>query len=462
MSQIETRKNKIIYTALPLGFIGVLVPVVLFLFLQKAFNFERNKFELAANQTVARIFFEEAKNTRVGLQAFRDDFNWQSLDLGKEKLSVKELSSLKKSLERGMFGFSRIDSLVMEELKNQNIFTKYSYAFSVTKLKVNTDKGHKTIVGENVPCQALEIYRNGKLEGRAIRHTFYYIGEKDYIEICLQSNFPAKQWVLLSNMRAEIAISLIVFLVVIVLLFLTVKNLYRQKRISEMKSDFINNITHEFNTPLSTITLVSSLLKKQLGDAELVSSNASIIERQAARLKQMVNNAMDLSLFSNGERGIKLEKKSVHRLIDACVDEYLLKLNALTVSKHFTESDDHILIDEFYLTTVMNNLIDNAIKYSDKPRVEVMVETLRKGGEFVIRFRDNGPGVSREDRQKLFGKFYRGSIGKGNTKGLGLGLHLVKCAVNAHKGSIELDKCYEAGLGFVIKFPILKSSDEEA
>jgi len=449
------RKNRIIYSVFAITSLGILVSTVLVLFILAAYQLEKNKFDLTANQTVMSIFFEKARTVKYGLESHKNLFITQTSNGLQLKLSDSSFSLLKSKLSEEMFEFERIDSIVISELKSDGLFTAYNYNFSITKLKIEVNETLTPIIGKEAEKKTLILFERGTIDKeQCVSHSFFFHSDKDFIEITLNSYFPAKHKAILTAMSDQLIISCIVLLIVVLLIILTIKNIYKQKRVAEMMSDFIDNITHEFNTPLSTINLIADVLKQNNKESTLVQSNTLMIKKQVTRLRQMVNNAMDLSLLSKQEKSIQLEPKQIHHLIDSCTGEYALKHPGLSITKMYTDQNDTVPLDEFHMTTVINNLIDNSLKYSSKSVVNIKIGTTIAENQFIIYFWDDGPGIENHDSDKIFDKFYRGGARIGISKGLGLGLHLVKWAISAHHGSIQLDTKNHEGARFIIKLPI--------
>lgn len=448
------RNNKPGYSTTGILIVGALVPIILTLFLSAAFNLELQKFNMTANQTVMSVFFEKSIAAKNGLNLSSNVLIQKNTNNAQSLINEDAISRLKNKLSQELFEFTTIDSTVLSQLQKQGIFTEYNYRFSITKLKLELGDSLVNVIGEDGLIKQLELFNRGMADGaNSVTHSFFFYTGNDYIEITLTSFFPAKFHAALSAMSDKIIISILVLALTLLLVTLSIRNIIRQKQMADMKSDFIDNITHEFNTPLSTINLVTDILKQQSKN-QAIESNATIIKRQVKRLQQMVSNAMDLSMIGNKEQHLNRTPKSVHEIIENTIQEYRLKNKEIHFTTYYTEKDDTLLIDDYYLATAISNLIDNAIKYGKPDDIQITIKTEVISNTFYIWFSNDGPGIPAQEADRIFTKFYRGSGNQSNKKGLGIGLHLVKQAISAHNGTIKLDPQFKEGVRFIIQLPI--------
>jgi signal transduction histidine kinase len=250
-----------------------------------------------------------------------------------------------------------------------------------------------------------------------------------------------------------IASILIVFLV----FGLTLRNLMEERRLSGLKSDFINNMTHELKTPLSTITVAGRTLEKDQinADPEKVLETAKLIGKQSVHLNQLINTILEVSFLERNEFELDRHKVIANELIQQIVSSFMTSCDGGAVIKEeYKASGIMASIDIVYFTTMINNLLCNAIKYCDKDPV-VRVSTSVNDGNLFISIADNGIGISREHIDHIFEKFYRvphGNIHK--IKGLGLGLYYVKRIAIAHGGDVSVSSKPGRGTTFRIRIPV--------
>jgi two-component system phosphate regulon sensor histidine kinase PhoR len=230
----------------------------------------------------------------------------------------------------------------------------------------------------------------------------------------------------------------------------------RQRRLSEVRTDFINNMTHELKTPISTIALSTEvLLSGEIQkEPERLKQYAEIIKNENDRLRMQVEKVLQIATLDKGEVELKSESVNMHLLIEKA----LVTLKILAQEKggelhaDFAAKDFLIKGDKVHLTNVVYNIIDNAIKYSTKPIVRI--STSSKGRYFNLQISDNGKGLSKEDCTRIFEKFYRVSQGNvHDVKGFGLGLYYVKRIVESHKGKVEVESELGKGSTFTLKLP---------
>jgi two-component system phosphate regulon sensor histidine kinase PhoR len=242
--------------------------------------------------------------------------------------------------------------------------------------------------------------------------------------------------------------------------FLTIRTLLRQKKLSEIKSDFINNMTHEFKTPLATISLAVDALKneKVVGDKVKTNYFTGIIKEENRRMNKQVETILQAALLDKQEVQLNLKKLSAHELIKSALNNIVLPIEEKSGSLIYNldAPKDMIMADEVHFTNFVNNLLDNAVKYS-KENPEVKLSTFNVGNNLKIKIEDNGIGMNKETLNRIFEKFYRAHTGNvHNVKGFGLGLSYVKSMVEAHGGTIKAESTIGKGSSFIITVPLAK------
>jgi len=276
----------------------------------------------------------------------------------------------------------------------------------------------------------------------------------------LQVIFPTKQNYILNSMNlilpsvALIALILCIFIVAIIIIF-------RQKQLNNMKNDFVNNMTHEFKTPISTISLASQMLQDpSVGKTpEALKNISKVIRDETKRLSLQVEKVMQMAIFERDKSTLKLNEIQINSLITDIIGNFSLKVTSKVgkISSNLKAKNDIALIDEVHFTNVIFNLMGNALKYSDKPLL-LTIETWNEKDYLLISIEDNGIGIHKEDLKRIFEKFYRVSTGNlHNVKGFGLGLAYVKKIVTEHKGSIKVESEINIGTKFTITIPTLKN-----
>jgi two-component system, OmpR family, phosphate regulon sensor histidine kinase PhoR len=253
--------------------------------------------------------------------------------------------------------------------------------------------------------------------------------------------------------------AIIFTLIITTAFFITIRTLLKQKKLSEIKSDFINNMTHEFKTPLATISLAVDALKndKVKGNEEKTNYFTNIIKEENKRMNKQVETILQAALLDKQEVQLNLKKLPAHDLITGALNNITLQVEEKQgkLEVNFNAEKDMILADDVHFTNLINNLLDNAVKYS-KENLAIKLTTENSGNQLKIKIEDNGIGMNKETVNRIFEKFYRAHTGNvHNVKGFGLGLSYVKTMVEAHHGTIKADSILGKGSIFVIMVPLV-------
>lgn len=269
--------------------------------------------------------------------------------------------------------------------------------------------------------------------------------------------FPQLEANLISQMGIW-GFSSAVMLIVIFFFVYTLFVILKQRRLSEIQKDFINNMTHEFKTPISTIAISTEVLKdpKIIHAPERLLNYTTIIQNENNRLKQQVERVLQMARLDNKEIALKKENLDLHEVIQEAVKNISLSLNSKQgqIELHLDASTSAIYADKLHLTNVFFNLLDNAVKYCTQDP-HIIISTSNKGNQLEINVTDNGIGIRAEDQKKVFHKFYRVPTGNvHDVKGFGIGLNYVKLVVESHKGKIQLSSEPGKGSTFTIVFPL--------
>lgn len=248
-------------------------------------------------------------------------------------------------------------------------------------------------------------------------------------------------------------------LVIIAAFYVTIRTLLNQKRLSQIKSDFINNMTHEFKTPLATISLAVDALgnEKVQNNKEKTAYFTKIIKEENNRMNKHVETILQAAFMEKQELKMNLSELHVHNIIVQVMDNYKLQLQdkGADFQLLLNAKNDLINGDEAHFTNLISNLVDNAIKYS-KENLLIKISTHSTRNYLVIRIEDNGIGMNKESTKRIFEKFFRAHTGNlHNVKGFGLGMSYVKTVIDAHKGRIKVESTLGKGTAFTIEVPVL-------
>lgn len=272
---------------------------------------------------------------------------------------------------------------------------------------------------------------------------------------------PHQRTIVLKELTWFILGAVLFTIIITTAFFITIRTLIKQKKLSEIKSDFINNMTHEFKTPLATISLAVDALKneKVAADKEKMNYFTGIIKEENKRMNKQVETILQAALLDKQEVQLNLKKLSAHELIGVALNNISLPLQDKggQIELHLDAPKDMIMADEVHFTNIINNLLDNAVKYS-RENLHIKLSTSNQGNMLRIKIEDNGIGMSKETLNRIFEKFYRAHTGNiHNVKGFGLGLSYVKTMIDAHKGTIKPESIPGKGSCFLINIPLARA-----
>jgi len=334
-----------------------------------------------------------------------------------------------------------IEAIIAEELERNNIDLDFEYSIynkAMGGAVVSKSPGFQR---EYLQASAVsDLSRSGSLQ------LFLYIKEpKNYI-------LKRTSWMIFAS---------VLFTFIIITAFaLTVRTIFRQKKLSEIKSDFINNMTHEFKTPLATISLAVDALnnEKVRSSSEKTQYYSDIIKDENRRMNKQVEKILQAAQLEKNELDLKLQPVNVHEYVENAINNVQLQVSERNGKLEARLKAQKVMInaDEVHFSNIIFNLLDNAIKYSQR-EPHIIIETANGSGTFVLKVKDNGIGMSKETLSHIFEKFYRAHTGNlHNVKGFGLGLSYVKAVVESHQGKIKVDSSLGKGSIFTLEFPLAK------
>ncbi|MEQ1676324.1 MAG: HAMP domain-containing sensor histidine kinase [Chitinophagaceae bacterium] len=288
-------------------------------------------------------------------------------------------------------------------------------------------------------------------------------GENLSVNEALFVSVPNIKGLVFKSLRWRIITSVFFTLIILAAFYLTVRTMLRQKKLGEIKNDFINNMTHEFKTPIATISLAVDAMKneKVITDREKLGYFSSIIKEENQRMNRQVETILKASQLEKQEVDLTLKPVHVHEVIHDVVDNFVLQLEDKSgkVELQLNAQNDLVDADEVHFSNLVNNLVDNAVKYAkdDTPPV-IKLSTSSNGKHFSMKIEDNGIGMNRDTVKRIFERFYRAHTGNvHNVKGFGLGLSYVKTMVEAHDGDIKAESTLGKGSIFTVDLPLKKN-----
>jgi two-component system, OmpR family, phosphate regulon sensor histidine kinase PhoR len=346
----------------------------------------------------------------------------------------REYNSLESWIAR-----DKVENMIATELKQNALTTNFHFAIFnnglVTKIR-----------SANFKPPAPNNYSE---------HTIF----EDYPRYRLLISFPQKEQFLLTSILGITSLSLIFTLIIIIAYLSAINQLIKQKQISEIKTDFINNMTHEFKTPIATINLALDAIKnpKIFSDSEKVQRYLQMIRDENKRMHSQVENVLQISRLDKKELEIVKDQGDVHEILESAIEHVHLIIEARhgTLTRHFNAQRTTALLNDVHFTNVIVNILDNAIKYSpDEPVIDIYTENVK---DFIlIKIKDQGLGMSKVIQKRIFEKFYREHTGDiHNVKGHGLGLAYVKRIIDDHNCHIYVESEKGKGSTFIIKMPLI-------
>jgi two-component system phosphate regulon sensor histidine kinase PhoR len=341
----------------------------------------------------------------------------------------------------------KLDSLIHVELNSKDIHTDYEFGiFSSEKnglVVTKTGKYDKELMGKSV---AFNLFPSDLFKA------------PEYLLIY----FPKKETYLFTQTWLMLIIAALLIVFIILSFIYTIRTIIKQKRLSEMKNDFINNMTHEFKTPISTISLAcQALTDDDILKSEMLYKNyLNVIGDENTRLGVMAEKILQTAVLEKGQIKLKKEPMDIHFVINEVIKNIRLQVEVKNgeIITDFNAKSNIVNADKIHVTNVIYNLVDNANKYSpEKPLIVIATESNETG--VYISIEDNGIGISHSNLKKIFDKLYRVPTGNvHNVKGFGLGLSYVKTIIEMHNGTVDVESELKKGSKFTIYLPFGESN----
>ncbi|MBN2519459.1 MAG: HAMP domain-containing histidine kinase, partial [Bacteroidales bacterium] len=333
-----------------------------------------------------------------------------------------------------------LEKIIKNELSNTGISLLFEYAI--------VDQNSKIIYcsDQYKNINPFKIFKTSLFPNDILNETYY-----------LQIYFPNEKNYIFNSLGIMIFTSIALTILIIILFILTTYIIFKQKKLSEIKNDFINNMTHELKTPISTISLATQMLsdKNISPDIKKIDYISEIIDNESKRLSYHVEKVLQMAIFEKSKIELKIKKIDLHLLLDKVIKGFNIQIKNKkgVIIKKLSATKTMISADELHFSNIISNLIDNAIKYTEKePEIIIITNNTQNGLEVIIQ--DNGIGIQKENINKIFDKFYRVPTGNlHNVKGFGLGLTYVKKMIELHNGAIKAESQPGKGSKFIINLP---------
>nr|WP_315200243.1 HAMP domain-containing sensor histidine kinase [uncultured Flavobacterium sp.] len=383
------------------------------------------------NSAVNQSLVPDVRNEKVGNLGILDKFIFE--------ISNKDILSAMPLEER--VSNDELNKLIKKELEEYGVKTKFEFAIYSNGLetKVKSDN----FIYNKDEANSIPVFTDNE-------------GNEKYK---LYVAFPHKKKFLLSQLVSITILSIIFTLIIIIAYTSALNQLIRQRQISEIKNDFINNMTHEFKTPIATINLALDAIRnpKIIDDKEKVFKYLEMIRDENKRMHAQVENVLRISKLEKKELNIIKESSDIEEVINDAIEHVSLILEDRegTITTHFGAIRKVVLLNDVHFTNVIVNVLENAIKYTPEiPKIDIYTENIKD--MVLIKIKDNGVGMSKIAQKRIFEKFYREHTGDiHNVKGHGLGLAYVKRIVDDHNGQIYVESEKGKGSTFIIKLPLI-------
>ncbi|HVI48656.1 MAG TPA: HAMP domain-containing sensor histidine kinase [Chitinophaga sp.] len=458
-------------------FLGLaLVQVIL---LYNTYERQYNRFYYDKKGTLAEVYARTVTNDKIfpGAQPVIDSIiipqyrQLETLYTSDRKAFDAAAAQLMVRVYKALHHYGNADSLLNQIREEGHISEKLYYAFCIHRLQIKFSDHHyinlydpinkSSLIPAGIQCEQ-GLYLTGNLRSLNENNriiTLSVSSATDY-SYAIGYSFYAepydRQATVLQQIKFTIILTLLSLLAITALFIVTMRNWLRQKLLSEMKSDFINSITHEFNTPLTAIIVANKSLRneKTLGNKEAVQGLSDIIGRQSDRLRQLIGQVLEVATINRLQ--ISRQRCNLHQLTTQVLDAYRLKVTTADIqfSGDPDAADILVEVDTFHFTTFLQNMLDNALKYNRQEHKQVTIHTMMQKNTLELRIEDNGIGMHQRTIRHIFDKFYRDPASQaGHPKGLGLGLYYVKQFVEAHKWKITVESEQGKGSTFILTIP---------
>lgn len=409
-------------------------------------------FELIRGQGVDDTFAETDDNRPTNISPEEERTRrYRELEKIRQEISYRELINRKPLSER--ISLEDLDIFIKNELANQNIDAAYDYGIYDREVKSFVIlNGHYTVPDQS-PLVILAGHKN-------IYNSDYRVdlfpNEVDTPGV-LMIHFPTKTSLLWQGVWRYLMLSIVFTGIILFCFAYSVQVIFMQKKLSEMKTDFINNMTHEFKTPIATISLAADSITSPmiLNNVDKIKRFADIIKQENKRMNNQVEKVLQMALIDKRDFQLKVTTINLHEVINQALENARLQVAKKQgeVSSELKAGNPVVQGDLTHISNIINNLLENANKYSpEKPKIKVYTRNVPSGVEVIIE--DKGIGMTKEARKHIFDRFYRVHTGnRHDVKGFGLGLSYVKAMMTAHNGQIDVKSELGKGSRFFLTFP---------
>ena len=422
--------------------------------LEESYDISSTFFDNALDDSTEIKNFTSTRTSTVYKENYGLDGKHYTLTPLQRVKKIGGLSSVEKAAYEDVFMEAAKTMPIHKRVSNQELELLLNREFRNRAIEIDYEYG---IYSRGFPTKVKS--KKFKFDRDAIYETPIFKDSDGQTNFALMINFPEKKKFLLSSILSMAVLSLLFTLVIVVAYSSAIYQLIQQKKISEIKSDFINNMTHEFKTPIATINLAVEAIRnpKSIDDKDKIMRYLGMIREENKRMHSQVENVLRISQLEKNQLDINKDRIDIHDIINDAIShvDLIVKDRGGYIHTHLHAGRSDVLANDIHFTSVVVNMLDNAIKYSPKsPQIDVFTEV---ANNFVlIKVQDQGLGMSKAVQKRIFEKFYREHTGNiHNVKGHGLGLAYVKKIIEDHQGSIFVESEKGKGSTFHIKLPLI-------
>jgi two-component system phosphate regulon sensor histidine kinase PhoR len=410
-------------------------------------SFQLKTFQLKPSSVPKAMIIHKDKNSladaaKTMQEIVRNRYIYQKALLDEVVYNILYTASDKPLKER--INFRLLDRDIRVELMNNGINIPYHFTVSTT--------------------DGREVYRCPEYEDKGSEYSYSQVLFRNDPQSkmgIVKIHFPEMNSYIFSSVRFMIP-SLIFTLVLLITFIFTIVVIFRQKRYTEIKNDFINNMTHELKTPIASISLAAQMMNDESvpKTPQMTKHLSGVITDESKRLRFLVEKVLQMSMFDKKSIIFKKKELDLNEIVENIAQSFNLRVEH-TGGKIYTQIeavDSAIFVDEVHFQNAITNLMDNAVKYrkADEP-LDIYIRTWNDNDKLYLSIRDTGQGIKKENLRKIFDKFYRVHTGnKHDVKGFGLGLAYVKKVIDLHQGEIKAESELGKGTQFLISLPIIK------
>jgi len=422
--------------------------------LEEDYNIPYTFLDSSSDDSTTIKNYTSRRRTRVFQNDFTLDGSQKALTAEQTLEKIGGLNSVQKAAFEDVFSELAKKTPIHKRVSTQEIELLLNRELENRKIDINYEYGiYSNGLPTKVKSKGFKFRKSGLYEAPI------FLDSEGNTNFSLLLAFPKKKQFLIDSILGLAILSLLFTLVIVASYSGAIYQLIRQKQISEIKTDFINNMTHEFKTPIATINLAVEAIKnpKIIGDKEKVLRYLQMIRDENKRMHAQVENVLRISKLEKNQLDISKDRVDVHDIIQDAIThvELIVADRGGYIETDLDADRSEVLASEMHFTNVIVNILDNAVKYSiDSPKIDVSTELVKNS--IIIKVEDQGAGMSKAVVKKVFEKFYREHTGNiHNVKGHGLGLAYVKKIVDDHQGEVYAESEKGKGSTFYIKLPLI-------